>query len=160
MARSMVLGRGSSKTSTTLAPIGTTSRERVALACGSRSTTRVRRPRLRAAPARPSTTVVLPTPPLRLRTLRTNTGDKLACPGSPRNAALSARSPSGGGGARMPVGGAMRGDQAAVGKDLACVLEHQDAVAEQAPTLLGVERDGVGRHRVGGVRGGATGSVH
>src|ERR1041384_8303454 len=40
---------------------------------GSRSTTRVRRPRAKAAEARPSVTVVLPTPPLRELTLSTCT---------------------------------------------------------------------------------------
>src|SRR5690606_39429852 len=41
--------------------------------CGSRSTTRVRRPLAKAAEARPSVTVVFPTPPLRELTLRTCT---------------------------------------------------------------------------------------
>src|SRR5690606_4288921 len=41
--------------------------------CGSRSTTSVRRPLANAAEARPSVTVVLPTPPLRELTLSTCT---------------------------------------------------------------------------------------
>src|SRR5262249_8404209 len=58
-----------------------TSRARVASACGSRSTTRVGNCRARAAEASPSTTEVLPPPPLRLHTLTTITARRYRCPG-------------------------------------------------------------------------------
>ena len=41
----------------------------------------------------------------------------------------------------VPVGG----NRAAVGQELARVVEENDAVAQQAPPLLGVEGDGTGR---------------
>src|SRR3712207_3131230 len=50
-----------------------TSSPSVASACGSRSSTSVGTPRASAADASPSTTEVLPTPPLRLHTLSTIT---------------------------------------------------------------------------------------
>src|SRR4051794_5057995 len=48
--------------------------------CGSRSTTRVRTPRAKAAEAKPRVTVVLPTPPLRELTLSTCTNTTLPSP--------------------------------------------------------------------------------
>jgi hypothetical protein len=64
---------GSSSTSAIVAAVGSGRIADVALAWGSRSTTRVRIRRCIAAPARPRTTVVLPTPPLRLSTATTCT---------------------------------------------------------------------------------------
>ncbi len=42
--------------------------------------------------------------------------------------------------AGAPVGRPMRCDDIAVGEQLTCVLEQQDAIAQQAPALLGVRR--------------------
>ena len=50
------------------------------------------------------------------------------------------------------VGGAVRVDDAAVGQQLAGVLEEHDAVAQQAPALLRVAGDGVGGLPVGSLR--------
>jgi hypothetical protein len=47
--------------------------------------------------------------------------------------------------AQQDAGRAVRGDCAAVGQELAGVIEQHDAVAQQAPPLLGVEGDGAGR---------------
>ena len=47
--------------------------------------------------------------------------------------------------------GARRGDADAAGKDLAGVVEHYDAVAEQAPALRGVARDRARGGMVGGL---------
>src|SRR5512135_3040486 len=50
-------------------------------------------------------------------------------------------------------------DGAAVGQEPARVVEEDDAVAQQAPPLLGVEGDGVGRVTVRAVRWRARGPV-
>jgi hypothetical protein len=43
----------------------------------------------------------------------------------------------------------VRLDDGAVGQQRAAVLEHDDAVAQQAPALLGVMSDHLGRRAVG-----------
>ena len=48
-------------------------------------------------------------------------------------------------------------NRAAVGQELAGVVEDDDAVAQQAPPLLGVEGDGAGRVTVGRSAGGHGG---
>jgi hypothetical protein len=49
----------------------------------------------------------------------------------------------------------VRGDRAAVGQEFAGVVEEDDAVAEQAPPLLGVEGDSASRIAVRTVSWGA-----
>jgi hypothetical protein len=56
----------------------------------------------------------------------------------------------------MGCGSADAGDRAAVGQELAGVVEDDDAVAQQAPSLPGVAGDGAGRVTAGSV-GGAGG---
>ncbi len=51
----------------------------------------------------------------------------------------------------------VRWNRATAGQELARVLEEDDAVAQQAPSLLGVEGDGVGRVAVRMVSWGARG---
>jgi hypothetical protein len=46
------------------------------------------------------------------------------------------------------VGGPVRRDACAIGQKLACVVEDHDAIAEQAPALLGVADYGVRRFAV------------
>ena len=53
----------------------------------------------------------------------------------------------------MHVGRTVRVDHAAVGEELTSVVEEQDTVAEQAPTLFGVKRHGVRGVPVGSLRG-------
>ena len=53
----------------------------------------------------------------------------------------------------------MRGDRAAAGQELAGVIEKDDAVAQQAPPLLGVERDGTSRVTVAAISWGTRGIV-
>src|SRR5690606_28092212 len=65
--------RRCSITSATVSSPGSHPSPVVALACGSRSTTSVFRPLSKAAPAKPSTVVVLPTPPLFESTVSTST---------------------------------------------------------------------------------------
>jgi hypothetical protein len=48
------------------------------------------------------------------------------------------------------VGGSVRVDHAAVGEKFTSVVEEKDAVAQQAPPLLGVKRHGVRGVPVGG----------
>jgi hypothetical protein len=50
----------------------------------------------------------------------------------------------------------MRRDYAAVGEQLAGVFEYDNAIAEQAPALLGMAGDRVGGITVRRVRGGTT----
>jgi hypothetical protein len=57
------------------------------------------------------------------------------------------------------VGGAVRRDPPAAGKDLAQVVEHDHSVAQQAPSLLGVTGDGAGGVAVPVVGRGAQGPV-
>jgi hypothetical protein len=62
-------------------------------------------------------------------------------------------------GGRPDAGGAVRGDHLAAGKDLAGVVEHDHAVAQQAPSLPGVAGDGAGGVAVAAVGRGARGAV-
>jgi hypothetical protein len=57
------------------------------------------------------------------------------------------------------VGRVVRRNYPAAGQDLAHVVEHDDAVAKQAPPLLGVEGDGVGGVAVRAVGRGTRGLV-
>jgi hypothetical protein len=57
------------------------------------------------------------------------------------------------------VGGAAWGNPTATGKDLAHVVEHDNAVAQQAPSLLGVTGDSAGGIAVPVVSRGARGLV-
>jgi hypothetical protein len=57
------------------------------------------------------------------------------------------------------VGGAARRNPPATGKDLAHVVEHDDAVAQQAPSLFGVTGDSAGGIPVPVVSQGARGLV-
>jgi len=54
------------------------------------------------------------------------------------------------------AGEMMRGDRAAAGQELAGVIEEDDAVAQQAPPLFGVERDGTSRVTVAADSGRTT----
>jgi hypothetical protein len=51
------------------------------------------------------------------------------------------------------------GDGAAIGQELACVVEDHHAIAQQPPPLLGVERHKASRVMVDGVRRWALGLV-
>jgi hypothetical protein len=62
-------------------------------------------------------------------------------------------------GGQSDVGGVVRRDHLAVGKDLAHVVEHDHSVAQQAPSLFGVEGDSAGGVAVRVVSGGAWGSM-
>jgi hypothetical protein len=62
-------------------------------------------------------------------------------------------------GGQSDAGGAVRGNHPAAGKDRAPVVEHDHAVAQQAPSLLGVEDDGAGGIAVPAVGRGARGAV-
>jgi hypothetical protein len=62
-------------------------------------------------------------------------------------------------GGQLGVGGAMRGNRPAAGQDLAHVVEHDHSVAQQAPSLLGVEGDSAGVIAVPVVSRGARGPV-
>ena len=57
------------------------------------------------------------------------------------------------------VGGPVRRNPSATGKDLAHVVEHDHSVAQQAPSLLGVEGDSAGGIAVAVVSRGARGLV-
>jgi hypothetical protein len=63
---------------------------------------------------------------------------------------VSAGNPAAGSGGGSGVG-PVRRDDAAVGEQFSGVLEEEDAVAEQAPTLLGVARDNVRGLTIGGL---------
>jgi hypothetical protein len=62
-------------------------------------------------------------------------------------------------GGQPDAGGAVRGNRPAAGKNLAHVVEHDHSVAQQAPSLLGVEGDGAGGIAVPVVSPGARGPV-
>lgn len=59
----------------------------------------------------------------------------------------------GSGGHHVPGWAALRGDGAAVGQELAGVVEEDHAVAQQAPALLGESGDHFGRFAVSRLRG-------
>src|SRR5215831_17541552 len=62
-------------------------------------------------------------------------------------------------GGQPDAGGAARRDRPAAGEDLAHVVEHDHAVAQQAPALLRVRGDGAGGVAVPAVSRGARGLV-
>jgi hypothetical protein len=62
-------------------------------------------------------------------------------------------------GGQPDAGGAVRGNRPAAGKNLAHVVEHDHSVAQQAPSLLGMSGDGMGRVPVWVVSRGAPASV-
>jgi hypothetical protein len=57
------------------------------------------------------------------------------------------------------VGRAVRGNHPAAGEDLAGIVEHDHSVAQQAPSLVGVEGESAGGIAVPVVGRGARGSV-
>ena len=78
IAARTVFSFGLASTSATLTAATGTSMPVDTSACGSRSTTRVETPRANAAEARPSVTVVFPTPPFKEETLSTCTISRVA----------------------------------------------------------------------------------